>query len=163
MTTKRIVYERPDGGVSIVCPAPRRIAELMASGMTEDEAVAVIQAKDVPADAANVEVMDRTQIPASREFRNAWEKPGAGAPTIGMPKAREIHAQRIAVALTGEIARLKMEERNERLKGKTVQADQHAADAVALVALDVNVLATQVAGAPNPAALSAIWPELVPK
>jgi len=163
MTTKRIVYSRPDGGVSIVCPAPQRIAELMADNMTEDEAVAVIQVKDVPGDATNVEVMERAQIPASREFRNAWEKPGTGAPAVNMPKAREIHAERIATGQASEIAHLKIEERKERLLGNPILADQHAADLIALNALSLSVLAAQIQATPNPTALSAVWPTKGPK
>ena len=160
---KVIVYSRPDGGVSIVNPAPRHLAELIAIGMTEAEAIATIQAKDVPINATDVEVMEQALIPVSREFRNAWVKLEVGPPTINIPKAREIHAEHIATAQVAEIARLKIDERKERLKGSIAQADQHAADIVALEALDLNVLATQITAAPNPTALSAIWPANVPR
>ena len=80
-----------------------------------------------------------------------------------MPLAREIHAGRIARAQVAEIARLKVEERKERLKGKTTQADAHAATIIALEALDLNVLATQISAAPNPTALNSIWPVGVPR
>ena len=197
MTTKRIVYSRPDGGVSVVCPAPRArlpgetddefiarirtenaplpeetedefIARIRAENTplpaeTEDEFVARIRAKDVPSDAANIEVMEFASLPSSREFRNAWEKPGFGAPTVNMPKARGIHAERIAVAQAAALARLKVEERKERLSSNTAKADEHAATITALEALDLNVLATQIANAPNPTALSAIWPANVPR
>lgn len=163
MTTKRIVYSRPDGGISVVCPAPGRIAELMAEGMTEDAAIVAIQAKSVPADAINIEVMERALIPVSREFRNAWQKPGLGAPVINMVKAREIHAERIAVAQAAEIARLKIEERKERLKGNTAQADAHAATVTTLEALNLNALASQIAVTPTPEALKAVWPAKVPR
>jgi len=163
MTTKRIVYSRPDGGVSVVSPAPEYIAQLVTEGATEDEAIAIVQEKDVPPDATNIEVMEFALLPSSREFRNAWEKPGLGVPTVAMAKAREIHAERIAIAQAAEIARLKVEERKERLKSNTAQADAHAATITALEALDLNVLATQIAAAPNPTALSAIWPVDVPR
>ncbi len=80
-----------------------------------------------------------------------------------MPKARDIHADRMGVAHAAEIARLKIEERRERLKGNTSQADAHAATVTALEALNLNALATQIANAPNPTALSAIWPANVPR
>ncbi len=79
-----------------------------------------------------------------------------------MPKARNIHAERMGAAQAAEIARLKVEERKERLKSNTAKADAHAATITALEALDLNVLATQIAAAPNPTALSAIWPADVP-
>ena len=163
MTTKRIVYSRPDGGVSVVCPAPAYIAQLMAGGATEDEAITAVQAKDVPPDATNIEVMELASLPSNREFRNAWEKPGAGVPTVAMSKARDIHAERMAHVQVAEIARLKVEERKERLNDNTAQADAHAATVIALEALDLNVLATQIAAAPNPTALAAVWPVLVPR
>ncbi len=157
MTTKRIVYKRPDGGVSVVCPAPNA----RNSGESETDFVARISAKVVPIDAANIEVMEASTLPG-REFRNAWEKPGAGI-AVSMPKARDIHAEHMGRAHAAEISRLKVEERSERLKGNTTQADAHAATVTALEALDLNVLATQIAAVPNPAALSAIWPAQVPR
>ncbi len=162
MTTKRIVYSHPGGGVAVVCPAPNYIAQLMAEGKTEDEAIADVQAKDVPFDATNIEVIEIALLP-NREFRDAWEKMGIGTPVVNMPTAREIHAERIAIAQAAEIARLKVEERKERLKSNTTQADNHAATITALEALDLNVLATQIAAAANPTALSAIWPVLIPR
>ena len=160
---KVTVYSRPDGRISVVNFSPRRLAELMASGMTEDEAIATIQSKVVPGAATNVEVMEQALVPADRTFRNAWVKPAVGPPVVDMPKARDIHAERMAVAQADEIARLKVEERKERLKGNTAQADTHAATVTALEALDLNALATQIGNAPNPTALKAIWPANVPR
>ncbi len=150
------------------------MAELMAGGKTEDEAIAIIQANAFdhlpdrgfgpPEDA---EVMEASAIPQSqpgdREFRNALEKPGLGPPVINMSKARDIHAGRIASAQIAEIARLKVEERKERLKGNTAQANQHAADITALEAPNLGALATQIAAATTPQGLKAIWPVKVPR
>lgn len=106
---KVIAYSRPDGGVSVVNPAPGRVAGLVAGGMTEDEAIAVIQAKSVPGDATQVEVMDRPLIPTSRVFRNAWTKSGGGPPVVDMPKARVIKTEQIR------------RERDKRLKAEDVE------------------------------------------
>lgn len=95
-------------------------------------------------------------------FQGAWRDDGLTLST-DMAKARDIHADRIAVAQAAEIARLKVEERKERLKSNTTKADDHAATIIALEALNLNVLATQIAVAPNPTALKAIWPAQVPK
>jgi len=97
MTTKRIIYTRPDGGVSIIVPAPSFIAGLMAEGKTEDEAVAIVHGKDVPADAVNPQTVEAASLPSDREFRNAWEKPGANI-TISLAKAKTT-AQRFIAAL----------------------------------------------------------------
>jgi hypothetical protein len=96
-------------------------------------------------------------------FKQAWVDKGSGPIDIDMPKARDIHAERIAVAQVAEIAYLKVEERKERLKGNTAQADDHAVVLTALEALDLNVLAIQIAAAPNPTALNTIWPVNIPR
>ena len=108
MSTKRIVYTRPDGGVSVVCPAPEYVARFT----TEAEALDAIRAKDVPADAANVYVCDVAEVPASRRFRNCWRQAGTAPPSVSLPLARtqrmaEIRAERDKrlVASDGQIAR----------------------------------------------------------
>ncbi len=157
MTTKRIVYSRPDGGVSVVSPAPRYIAELVTEGMTEDEAIAIVQAKDVPLNAANIEVMEQTLIP-SREFRDAWEKLALGPPTINMPKARAIQAGKIAVAKTKAVVVLQRRTDQATAEGRTADAITAADDKTAIEGLNLTTIAIQISGASNPTALSAIWP-----
>lgn len=58
---KRIIYPNTDGGVSIVVPAPD-------CGLTIEE----IAAKDVPA-GVSYRIVDVSDIPSDRTFRNAWE------------------------------------------------------------------------------------------
>ncbi len=157
MTEKRIVWQRPDGGVSVTVPAPNYMAELMASGMTEAEALAVVQAKSVPGDATNIEIMEAATLPG-REFRNAWEKPGAGVPAINMAKARDIHAEHIGRARERAGPALDREVAQQRLKGNTAAADALAVKATAARGLDLATIATQIGNAPNPTALAAIWP-----
>lgn len=155
---KRIIYTRPDGGVSITVPAlnARLVAE------TEDEFVTRIRTKDVPVDASDVQIVEEAAVPSDRTFRNAWRQT-TGTISVVMSLAREIHAERIAIAQATELAHLKVEERKERLSSNTSQADTHAATITALEALDLNVLATRIAAALNATALSAIWPALVPR
>ena len=155
---KKILFTRPDGGASIVHPAP----DARLDTETEDEFVARIAISDVPADALNVQIIEQSEVPTDRAYRNAWRQ-SAGVISVDMPAAREIHAGRIAIAQVAEIARLKIEERKERLKGNTSLADSHAATVTALEALDLNTLATQIAAVPNPTALLAIWPADVPQ
>jgi len=61
METHRIIYPTTEGGVAIIIPAPD-------CGLTIDE----IAAKDVPA-GVPYKVVDASEIPADRTFRNAWE------------------------------------------------------------------------------------------
>lgn len=157
MTTKRIVYTRPDGGVSVVTPDPNYIAGLMAQGMTEEEAVADVRARDVPVGSTNVEVMEAASLPG-REFRNAWEKLGAGPPTVNMPKAKKIHAGKITRTKEQAVTALQTRADKATLEGRTADAAKAANDKAAVEGLNLTTTAAQIAGAANPTALSAIWP-----
>ena len=68
MSDKRIVYTRPDGGVSVITPVDEFIQNFDG---TEDEALAFIKAKDVPSDATNVNIILDTELP-NRDNREAW-------------------------------------------------------------------------------------------
>jgi hypothetical protein len=57
---QRIIFPTDDGGVAVIIPAPE-------CGLTIEE----IAAKDVPA-GKPYEIVDAADIPADREFRNAW-------------------------------------------------------------------------------------------
>jgi len=57
---QRIIYPNDDGGVSIIAPAD--------CGLTIEE----IAAKDVPA-GKPFKIVDITNIPSDRTFRDAWE------------------------------------------------------------------------------------------
>lgn len=56
---QRIIYENDEGGVSIIVPAD--------CGLTIEE----IAAKDVPA-GKTYQIVDVSDIPTDRTFRNAW-------------------------------------------------------------------------------------------
>lgn len=58
---ERIIYQNDDGGISIIVPAPE-------CGLTIEE----IAAKDVPA-GKEYKIVDVSEIPEDRTFRNAWE------------------------------------------------------------------------------------------
>lgn len=58
---QRIIYPTEDGGVAIIIPAP-------GCGLTIEE----IAAKDVPA-GKPFKIVDVSDIPSDRSFRNAWE------------------------------------------------------------------------------------------
>lgn len=61
MSNKRIIYKNPNGGVCVIIPSPNWI------GTIED-----LAAKDVPA-GAYYRIVDISEIPSDRTFRNAWE------------------------------------------------------------------------------------------
>jgi hypothetical protein len=58
---QRIIYPTDDGGVAIIVPAPE-------CGLTIEE----IAAKNVPA-GKPFKIVDVSDIPTDRTFRNAWE------------------------------------------------------------------------------------------
>ena len=59
--TKRIIYPTDDGGVAVIIPA-------VECGLSIEE----IAAKDVPV-GKPYKIVDVSDIPADRTFRNAWE------------------------------------------------------------------------------------------
>jgi hypothetical protein len=60
---KRIIYKTEDGGVAILVPA----AEYLESHTIEE-----LAAKDVPAGAL-FKIIDTSDVPSDRTFRDAWE------------------------------------------------------------------------------------------
>lgn len=58
---KRIIYQREDGGVAVIVPAPE-------CGLTVEE----IAEKDVPS-GKPYKIVDVADIPSDRTFRDAWE------------------------------------------------------------------------------------------
>lgn len=58
---KRIVYPTDEGGIAIIIPA-------LECGLTIEE----IAAKDVPA-GKPYKIIDVSEVPTDRTFRNAWE------------------------------------------------------------------------------------------
>ena len=61
--TQRIIYPTDEGGVAIVIPSPEALKT-----MTIEQ----IAAKDVPA-GKPYKIVDVTDVPSDRTFRNAWE------------------------------------------------------------------------------------------
>ena len=57
----RVIYQTDDGGVAVIIPAPD-------CGLTIEE----IAAKDVPA-GKPYKIVDVSEIPSDRIFRDAWE------------------------------------------------------------------------------------------
>jgi len=158
MTTKRIIYTRPGGGVSVVTPSPNRIAQLVSEGMTEAEAIDVVKAKSVPAGSINVVVTEAASLLTDRTFRNAWVRAGPGLPVVDMPKARGIHSARIAQAKVLAIGAFAKAEETATLASDSAAAADALANLTAAQGLDVALTASQIAAAATPAALKALWP-----
>jgi len=61
--TKRIIYPNNNGGVSILIPTEEYLAE---------HTIEELAAKDVPV-GKPYKIVDGSDIPSDRTFRNAWE------------------------------------------------------------------------------------------
>lgn len=61
--TQRIIYPNDDGGVSILIPTEEYLAE---------HTIEELAAKDVP-EGKPFKIVDVSDIPADRTFRDAWE------------------------------------------------------------------------------------------
>jgi hypothetical protein len=61
--TKRIIYPNDNGGISILIPTEEYLAE---------HTIEELAAKDVPA-GKPFKIVDVTDIPSDRTFRDAWE------------------------------------------------------------------------------------------
>jgi len=60
---QRIIFPNDEGGVSIIIPAPEYL---------ETHTIEELAAKDVPA-GKPYKIVDVSDIPEDRTFRNAWE------------------------------------------------------------------------------------------
>lgn len=83
---RKIIFTRPDGGLSVVTPVINSYPQR--EDITEAEAEQRAWNK-LPADAINPQWVTADAIPADRSFRNAW-KDGGGKVDHDMAKCREI-------------------------------------------------------------------------
>jgi|TARA_B100000902_G_C27242081_1_gene880559 hypothetical protein len=60
---KRIIYPTDDGGVAVIIPAPEFL---------ETHTIEELAAKDVPS-GKDYQIIDESEVPSDRTFRNAWE------------------------------------------------------------------------------------------
>lgn len=99
---QRIIYTRPDGGVSIIVP----------TGSIED------CMKDIP-EGAEYEIVTTDVIPSDRTFRNAWEKQGKAVGT-NLTKAKGIAHDKRRAKRAEEFAPLDIE---STIPAKAAQAE----------------------------------------
>lgn len=122
-----VLYTRPDGGVSVVHPAP---------GIGMDE----VMDRSIPTDATSVRVVDHLSIPTDREFRNAWFDDGTGI-DHDMTKCRSIQKERIDRAKLQKARSLLEREMlgenivAEKAKIRAINSDQIVGAALDLAAL----------------------------
>lgn len=112
MQDKRIIYATPEGGVAVVIPAP---------GVTFEQVV-----KAVPV-GTPYDLIDVSEVPSDRTFRNAWEKNGK-AIVHNLDKAKNIAHEKRRAKRAAEFAPLDIE--------ATIPAKAAAAEAARQVIRD---------------------------
>lgn len=146
---KRIIYTRPDGGISVIIPA--EAARL--KGESDAKFAARIRDKDVPADAANVQIVDEADIPTDRTFRNAWKQCPKGLPTVDMEKARDIHRDRLRAIRKPKLENLDVEFMRAVEGGKSTTEIAAAKQALRDITKDPAIDAAK-----TPDDLKKVWP-----
>jgi len=160
---KRIIYERPDGGLSVIIPAAPRL-----KSETEAEYLERIARRSIP-DAefsiAKIKIVDETEIDTDRTFRDQWKFDAKKGQIVDMPKAREIHMERIRNARPAEFAELDSEFQKHDAQARykadaTAIAKANAAEDKRQALRDLpQTYSREIAAADTPEKLKAIWPE----
>ncbi len=98
---KVIIHDNGKGGAAVTTPTP----EFIRKHGGEDAAISALLAKRF--DGVATQVVEQSEVPSDRTFREAWEV-GEGV-EVSMPKARAIHMQRIRAERNGRFKALDAE------------------------------------------------------
>lgn len=141
---RKIIFTRPDGGVSVTNPVRNTSGETLQT----DAEIEQRAWNQIPVDAINPQFVDGSVIPTDRTFRNAWVQSGAVV-NVDLPKARDLQEAKIKAA-----QRLKIRDIVEReALGENVAAEKASVRAVNARAL--------VDGAADVATLKDTFPEFL--
>ena len=167
---KRVIFTNVDGGLTVLNFAPEMFApksatrgalaneDSLALDATEAEVFAWCKAKMVPADAIDVQEVDAAKIPTDRTYRNAWKTDGAGGVGHDMPKARDIHRDKMRDARKPKLAALDVEYQRADEAGNAATKSQVATSKQALR----DVTATpEIEAAQTVDELAAVWPAML--
>lgn len=126
----------------------------------ESEAVwlARIQAKDVPADASDVAIVDEVHIPADRTFRNAWRACPTNGCRVDMPAAVEIHKDTLRALRAPKLAALDVEFIRAVESGDSTRQAEIAAEKATLRDVTKH---PDIAAAATPDDLKAVIPDVL--
>ena len=154
MSNKKIFYTNDKDKVVQVHPSPEYISQFD----SEDEAIAAIIAKDIPADKqSSAIIIDKSQVP-DRKFRDSWKQESSSV-VEDMTKARAIHMDRIRVYRNAELAKedinyqIALEQDNNSKKNSVASKKQMLRDIPSTFNLS---------GATNGTELDALWPSELP-
>ena len=154
MSNKKIFYTNDKDKVVQVHPSPEYISQFD----SEDEAIAAIIAKDIPADKqSSAIIIDKSQVP-DRKFRDSWKQESSSV-VEDMTKAKAIHMDRIRVYRNAELAKedinyqIAFEQDNNSKKNSVASKKQMLRDIPSTFNLS---------GATNGTELDALWPSELP-
>ena len=137
---RKIIYSRPDGGVSVVSVP-----------VDTDAALATAMAR-LPVSAVNAQIMSDAVIPTDRTFRNAWRQ-AVGLINHDLPSARVIAQEKVREARIPRFAHwdalwTKAQEDNDIVAMATIRANRQKlrdAPADARIANAANEIAPKTA------------------
>ena len=87
----KYIYTRPDGGITLVCAAPKENIELILGNMTDEEYIDHIKDRSFPEGNTKWREITDNDIPQDYEFRDAWcDVTDDSKIDIDLVKAKEI-------------------------------------------------------------------------
>ena len=150
---KTIIYNDENGEVALVFCMENHIAKFP----TEEDGLANIIENDIPAGVKYV-VIDSNDVPVSREFRSAWVIEGDRI-VVDMPKARDIHMERIRMSRDAPLAALDIKFMRAVEMRDDAKTAEIAAQKAVLRDLPNKIDLTKFS---TPEELDAYWPKELP-
>lgn len=95
---KKIIYTNLDGSVSIVIPAPKEHLEKIFGPLSDEAYELHVWERSVPIGSINPRYIEDSDIPKSREFRNAWvDVTKSSNIDIDLSKAKDIQLEKLRI------------------------------------------------------------------
>jgi hypothetical protein len=167
---KRVVFTNFEGKCAVLIPAPemfdpnsRTRTQLASNGVsfegkTDDDILQWIISKDIPAGTA-VSVIDASELPQDRYFRNSWKLSG-GKAVVDMDSARTFHMNKIREIRNSQLSDLDRDWMKASGQKKQKDADDIEVKRQLLRDLPQNFDLTK---ATTPEELKTLWPDGLPK
>lgn len=118
---KKLIYVRPDGGVSVVVPVAKEHIERVLGPLTDEQYEAHVIERSIPPGVPYREIED-SDLP-HREFRNAWiDVTPDSCIDIDCAKARDIALEHLRARRNAKLAESDVEVAREMEQGAVSQA-----------------------------------------
>lgn len=103
----KLIYTRPDGGVSIVAVVPKANIEVMLGSISDKEYLDHVHKVSIPEDATNIREIEDADIPENREFRESWvDVNNSGQLSIDLLKAKDLQLAAMRVVRNAQLVSL---------------------------------------------------------